>query len=82
MPTLRAFAPTTPPMTDDNLLPFSFPAVSRRKVAAAFDGGVILLSMAEQRLGLADRLARCFPDHRDPTRIRRKPPAKAAGLAV
>jgi hypothetical protein len=30
----------------------------------------MLLSMAEQRLGLADRLARCFPDDRDPTRIR------------
>ena len=64
-------------MTDDNLLPFSFPAVSRKKVIAAFDGGrlssdggVLLLSMAEQRLGVADRLARCFPDDRDPTRIR------------
>ena len=31
----------------------------------------MLLSMAEQRLGLADRLARCFPDRREPTRIRR-----------
>ena len=64
-------------MTDDNLLPFSFPAVCRKKVTAAFDGGrltsdggVMLLAMAEQRLGVADRLARCFPDHRDPTRIR------------
>ena len=26
-------------MTDDNLLPFSFPAVSRKKVTAAFHGG-------------------------------------------
>jgi hypothetical protein len=25
--------------------------------------------MTERRLGIADRLARCFPDHRDPTRI-------------
>lgn len=63
-------------MTDDNLLPFSFPAVSRKKVTAAFDGGcltsdggVMLLAMAENRLGIADRLARCFPDHRDQTRI-------------
>ena len=63
-------------MTDDNLLPFSFPAVSRKQVTAAFDGGrltsdggVMLLAMAERRLGVADRLARCFPDRRDPTRI-------------
>jgi len=64
-------------MTDDNLLPFSFPAVSRKPVTAAFDGGrltsdggVMLLAMAERRLGIAERLARCFPDRRDPTRIR------------
>ena len=63
-------------MTDDNLLPFSFPSVARKKVTADFDGGrltsdggVMLLSMAEHRLGVAERLARCFPDHRDPARI-------------
>jgi hypothetical protein len=63
-------------MTDDTLLPFSFPAVRARKITAAFDGGrltsdggVMLLAMAERRLGVADRLARCFPDRRDPTRI-------------
>jgi Transposase DDE domain group 1 len=63
-------------MTDDNLPPFSFPSVARRKVAADFDGGrltsdggVMLLSMAERRLGVAERLARCFPDRRDPARI-------------
>jgi hypothetical protein len=31
----------TPAMTDDNLLPFSFPAVERKKITAAFDGGRI-----------------------------------------
>ena len=63
-------------MTNDNLLPFSFPAIRGKKVAAAFDGGrltsdggVMLLAMAERRLGVADRLARCFPDRRDPARI-------------
>jgi hypothetical protein len=63
-------------MTHDNFLPFSFPAVSRKKVTAAFDGGritsdggVMLLAMAERSLGIAERLARCFPDHRDPARI-------------
>ena len=64
-------------MTDDSLLPFSFPAVAGKKVTAAFDGGrlssdggVMLLSVAERRLGLAERLARCFPDARDPSKIR------------
>jgi hypothetical protein len=63
-------------MTDNNLPPFSFPSVARKKVTAVFDGwrltsngGVMLLSMAETRLGVAARLARCFPDHRDPARI-------------
>jgi hypothetical protein len=62
--------------TDDTMLPFSFPAVHAKKVTAAFDGGrltsnggVMLLAMAERRLGLADNLARVFPDRRDPTRV-------------
>ena len=63
-------------MTDITILPFSFPAVARKKVTADFDGGrltsdggVMLLSMAERRLGIAQRLACCFPDARDPARI-------------
>ncbi|MHC2401690.1 hypothetical protein ACVMGC_006234 [Bradyrhizobium barranii subsp. barranii] len=63
-------------MTDDTIPPFSFPAVHAKKVTAAFDGGrltsnggVMLLAMAERRLGLADNLARVFPDRRDPTRV-------------
>ncbi|UTD25595.1 IS1380 family transposase [Bradyrhizobium sp. WD16] len=63
-------------MTDTTILPFSFPAVSRKKVTADFDGGrltsdggVMLLAMAERRLGIADRLARAFPDRRNPSRI-------------
>ena len=46
-------------MTDDTLLPFSLPAVQRKKVTAAFDGGrltsdggVLLLSGADRQLGL------------------------------
>src|SRR5450830_796870 len=69
-------ANATPAMTDDTILPFSFPAVHAKKVTAAFDGGrltsnggVMLLAMAERRLGLADKLARVFPDRRDPTRV-------------
>ncbi len=63
-------------MTDDTILPFSFPAVSRKKITADFDGGrltsdggVMLLAMAERRLGIAERLARIFPDRRDPARV-------------
>src|ERR1700735_2323527 len=63
-------------MTNSNLLPFSFPAVGRKAVTAAFDGGrltsdggVMLLSMAERRLEIAQRLAHWFPDRRDPLRI-------------
>ena len=51
-------------MIEDSLLPFSFPAVGRKKITAAFDGGritsdagVMLLGQAERRLGLADKLA-------------------------
>ena len=63
-------------MTDDSLLPFSFAAVERKKVTAAFDGGrissdggVMLLAQAERRLGIADQLARVIPDHRDADRV-------------
>src|SRR4051812_17490948 len=62
-------------MTDNTLLPFSFPAVSRKKVIAAFDGGrisadggVMLLAAAERRLGIADKIAAVIPDPRDPAR--------------
>src|SRR6478752_10629345 len=60
-------------MPEDSLLPFHFPAVARKKVTAAFDGGritsdggVMLLAAAERRLGIADRLARLIADPRNP----------------
>jgi len=63
-------------MTDDSLLPFDLPAVCRKKVTAAFDGGLIssdgglvLLREAERRLGLAERLAGCLRDRRDPALV-------------
>ena len=63
-------------MTENSLLPFSLPAVSRKKVMAAFDGGritsdggVVLLAEAERRLGLADKLAAEIADARDPSRV-------------
>src|SRR6266480_8097690 len=63
-------------MSNDNLLPFSFPAVQRKKITAAFDGGritpaggVMLLAQAERRLGIADKLARVIPNERDADRV-------------
>ena len=63
-------------MTEDSLLPFDFPAVRRKKVTADFDGGlissdggVVLLREAERRLGLADTLAGCMRDRRDPATV-------------
>ena len=63
-------------MIDDSLLPFSLPSVDRKKITAAFDGGrissdggVMLLALAERRMGIAARLAAEIIDRRDPTRI-------------
>ncbi len=63
-------------MDQDNLLPFDLPAVARKKVSAAFDGGmlssdggVLLLRGVERRLGIATRLAGCIHDKRDPDSI-------------
>jgi hypothetical protein len=73
---VRHCAPATFATTDDNLLPFSFPAVARKKVAGAFDGarissdgGLMLLAIADRFLGPGNYFARCFPDHRDPERF-------------
>jgi hypothetical protein len=58
---------------DDTILPFGFPAVARKKVTAAFDGGritsdggVMLLAAAERRLGIAETLAPLIADPRNP----------------
>ncbi len=63
-------------MIDDSLLPFSLPSVDRKKITAGFDGGrissdggVMLLALAERRMGIADRLAAEITDRRDPTRV-------------
>src|SRR5579864_860044 len=63
-------------MDEDNLLPFALPAICRKKVTIAFDGGrlssdggVLLLRGVEQHLGVAARLAGCLRDRRDPDRI-------------
>lgn len=63
-------------MIDNTILPFSFPAVARKKITAAFDGGrltsnggVMLLALADRRIGVARKLSCVFPERRDPTRI-------------
>ena len=63
-------------MHDDSLLPFDFPAIQRKKVTAAFDGGsissdggLLLLREAERRLGVSTILAKCIRDRRDRAQI-------------
>ena len=66
----------TPAMNDDIASPFGFPAVGRKKVTAAFDGGrltsdggVMLLAQSERAMGICQRLAACIADRRDPGRV-------------
>ena len=56
-------------MTEDTLLPFDLPAVRRKKVTADFEGGLVLLRGAERRLGLAETLAGCIREWRDPALV-------------
>jgi hypothetical protein len=67
---------TTPAESDDSATLFSFPAVGRKKLTAAFDGGrltsdggVLLLAQAEREMGICQRLAACITDPRDPYRV-------------
>jgi hypothetical protein len=63
-------------MSDDTIPPFDFPAVGRKKLTAAFDGGritsdggVLLLGTIERRLGIAAKLAGLITDPRDPALV-------------
>jgi hypothetical protein len=75
-PSVSPIEVASPAVTDDTLLPFSFPAVARKQVTAAFDGGrvtsdggVSLLAAAERRLGISAKLAAEIADSRDPGRV-------------
>jgi len=64
-------------MSNDAIELFRFPAIGRKKLTAAFDGGritsdggVLLLAAAERRLGIAQRLARLIADPRNPLFVR------------
>ena len=51
-------------MTDDTILPFSFPAIARKKVTAAFDGGRLTCDGGVMLLALADHCddaGTCYP---------------------
>ncbi|MGA9022425.1 MAG: IS1380 family transposase [Terracidiphilus sp.] len=63
-------------MPDDTPLSVPYPAIARKKVTAAFDGGrlssdsgVMLLSLAERRRGIAKTLAALIADPRDPAHV-------------
>ncbi|MEO8884032.1 MAG: IS1380 family transposase [Devosia sp.] len=64
-------------MTDGNAVFAGLPAVGGKPVRLAFDGGrltsdagVVLLAEVERRLGIAERLAGCLEDPRDPAAVR------------
>jgi hypothetical protein len=63
-------------MDNDTLLPLDLPPVARKSVNVAFDGGqlssdggVLLVGAVERELDIAERLAACLCDRRDPVRI-------------
>jgi Transposase DDE domain group 1 len=63
-------------MCNDTIPPFDFPAVGRKRLTGAFDGGrittdggILLLGMVEQRLGIAATLAELIADPRNPAFI-------------
>lgn len=61
-------------MIVDTAPTLEFPAVARKKIVAAFNGGrmssdsgVMLLTQVERHLGFAERLAALVPDARGPS---------------
>ena len=64
-------------MTEATEILPGLPAAKRKPVHVAFDGGrltsdagILLLAAIEQRLKIAERLAACLEDPRDPDRVR------------
>ena len=75
-PSCHPISRATPAMSDDTIEPFGFPAVGRKKVTAAFDGGrltsdggVMLLAAVERRMGIAESFAGLIADPRDPALV-------------
>ena len=66
----------TPAAEDASAAGFRFPAVGRKKVTAAFDGGrltsdggVLLLAQAEREMRICEQLPACISDRRDQSRV-------------
>jgi hypothetical protein len=66
-----------PAMDETRWILPGLPAVAGKPVHVAFDGGrltsdagILLLAAIEQRLKIAERLAACIEDPRDPERVR------------
>ncbi|MDE2170130.1 MAG: IS1380 family transposase [Sphingomonadales bacterium] len=66
----------TPAKNEYSVPGFALPAVGRKKLTAAFDGGrltsdggVLLLAQAERVMGICRQLADCIADPRDPSRV-------------
>ena len=72
----HGFTEFAPAMADRNGVLPGFPPVCGKAVQLAFDGGrltsdggILLLAQIERRLGIAERLARCIEDPRDPAAV-------------
>ncbi|MCU0570528.1 MAG: transposase, partial [Oculatellaceae cyanobacterium Prado106] len=66
----------TPTKTDCNSKFYSFGQLARRKVVADFsgghltqDGGLLFIAQLDQHYRVSERLATCFQDEREPTRV-------------
>ena len=68
-------------MSETTTETFGFPAVGRKKLTAAFDGGrltsdggVMLLAAVERSMGIAERFAELIADPRNPGLMYQLPP--------
>lgn len=66
----------TPTKTECSAETYSFGQLDRRQVVAAFsggtitsDGGLILVAQIDQHYRISERVAACFADQRDPSRV-------------
>lgn len=72
----HGFTEFAPAMADRNGVLPGFPSVCGKPVQLAFDGGrlssdggILVLAQIERRLGIAERLAGCLEDPRDPAAV-------------
>lgn len=66
----------TPAKTECSAKSYQFGQLNRRQIVADFsggqltsDGGLILLAQIDQRYGISERVAACFDDQRDRSRV-------------